>query len=99
MTRNLAKLLDTIWTLSMGLFLGLTGGMVLAVILIEVAIVGVAAQSDIAVLSNNLNGILYDHRNWRLMVIRYVYVLRRRFVVLAIVSPCGAGNESCGKHR
>lgn len=33
MTRHLAKLLDAIWTLSMGLFLGLTGGMVLAVII------------------------------------------------------------------
>lgn len=33
MTRQLAKLFDTIWTLSMGLFLGLTAGLVLAVIL------------------------------------------------------------------
>lgn len=33
MTRHLAKLLDAIWYLSMGLFLGLTGGMVLSVIL------------------------------------------------------------------
>lgn len=33
MTRHLAKLLDAIWYLSMGLFLGLTGGLVLSVIL------------------------------------------------------------------
>ena len=33
MIRHLSKLLDMIWYLSMGLFLGLTGGLVLAVIL------------------------------------------------------------------
>jgi|GEM_PF-2400924 len=33
MTRHLAKLLDAIWYLSMGLFLGLSGGLVLSVIL------------------------------------------------------------------
>ena len=33
MTRHLTKLLDAIWYLSMGLFLGLTGGLVLSVIL------------------------------------------------------------------
>ena len=33
MIRHLAKLLDSIWYLSMGLFLGLTGGLVLSVIL------------------------------------------------------------------
>jgi len=33
MTRHLAKALEAIWALSMGLFLGLTGGLVLAVIL------------------------------------------------------------------
>jgi hypothetical protein len=33
MTRHLAKALDAIWYLSMGLFLGLTGGLVLSVIL------------------------------------------------------------------
>ena len=33
MTRHLAKLLDAVWYVSMGLFLGLTGGLVLSVIL------------------------------------------------------------------
>lgn len=33
MTTHLAKLLDAIWYISMGLFLGLTGGLVIAVIL------------------------------------------------------------------
>lgn len=33
MTRHLAKALDAIWYLSMGLFLGLTGGLVLSVIM------------------------------------------------------------------
>jgi len=33
MTRHLAKALDAIWYISMGLFLGLTGGLVLSVIL------------------------------------------------------------------
>jgi len=33
MKRHLCKLLDAIWTISMGLFLGLTAGLVLAVIL------------------------------------------------------------------